>query len=248
MHREAAVPEMLDNKDGMLVLNLTLDLRTKKKTKFMKEFSRTIVLPHYFDDGSVHRMLVFCKTPEDKELAASLGVEFAGGIELVQAVQKGEIKHDDYDHCICTPDMYAEIASLRKHLRDRFPNPHVGSVGDIGTMFKFFTEGKTYQSKNVEEHTGQLEAPFATLNMLDNQVLENFEKLVGEIASVKAPTLGKFIKKGALRCPPSSEVFYINEDYFVPKVEKRSAGEKLPQENDSRLKSDEGALAQAVAE
>ena len=230
MHREAAVPEMLDNEDGILVLNLTLDLRTKKKTKFMKEFTHTVVLPHYFDDGTVHRLLVFCKSPEDKTLASSLGAEFVGGLELVKAMQKGEIKHDDFDHCLCTPDMYRDISNLRKHLRERFPHPNAGSVGDIQAMFKIFTEGKTYDSHAVEEKVGKVEAQFATLNMSDNQIVENFEKVIEEISSLKSANLGQFITKCTMECPPSRELFHIHEEELLPMTQRFKGKKKLVQE------------------
>ena len=249
MHREAAVPEMLDNEDGILVLNMTLDLRTKKKTKFMKEFTHTVVLPHFFDDGTVHRILVFCKTPEDKTLANSLGAELAGGLELIKAMQNGEIKHDDFDHCICTPDMFSEISPLRKHLRERFPNPKAGSVGDIKAMFKIFTEGKTYESRAVEESVGKLEAHFATLNMSDSQILENFEKVIEEICSLKNANLGQFITKCTLECPPSGELFHIHEEELLPKTQRLGGKKNLVQEETPPKSedADDNIVAKAVA-
>ena len=250
MHREAAVSEMLDNEDGILVLNLTLDLRTKKKTKFMKEFTHSMVLPHFFDDGTVHRLLVFCKSPEDKTLASSLGAEIVGGVEVVKAMQKGEIKYDDFDHCVCTPDMYADISSLRKHLRERFPNPKTGSVGDIKAMFKIFTEGKTYEAHVVEEKVGKLEAHFATLNMSDDQILENFKKVIEEISSLKNPNLGQFITKCTMECPPSRELFHIHEEELRPMTQRVEGKENLAEDKETLPKSeddDDNIVTKAVA-
>ena len=221
MHREAAVPEIQNNEKGILVLNSDLDLRLKKKTKFMKEFTHTVVLPHFFDDGTVHRLLVFCKSPEDKTTAIALGAEFAGGLDLVKSIMKGEIKHDDYDHCICTADIYQEISVLRKHLRERFPSPKAGTVGgDVTTMFRFFTEGKTFESSNEEEKVGKLQAHFATLSMTDQQIQENYETFLEEICSLKSPSLGQFVINGTLMCPPSREQFVIHKKDLLPKSQR----------------------------
>lgn len=249
MHREAAKPEMFDNENGMLILNCSLDLRTKKKTKFMKEFSHTVLLPNYFDDGSVRRIMVFCKTPEDKEAAAELGAEFVGGLDLVKTVLKGDIKFDDYDHAICTADIYPEIAGVRKHLRERFPMPRLGTVGgDVRAMFQFFTEGKTYQSHNAHEKIGTLEAPFATLNMTNEQILQNFEKFLEEICSLKSANLGRFIKKATLECPPSREQFPINEKELLPLSQRGKKQKKLVQEEDDPPKSEDDEDAEIEAE
>ncbi len=53
---------------------------------------------------------------EDKEMASHLGAEICGGADLVKAFTKGDIKHDDYDHCICMADMYDDISTLRKYV------------------------------------------------------------------------------------------------------------------------------------
>ena len=250
MHREAAVPEMLNNEDGHLVLRCRLDLRTKKKTKFMKEFTHTMLLPHHFEDGTVRRLMVICKSPEDRATASVMGAEYVGGLDLVKSILKGEIKHDDYDHCICTADMYQEIGGLRKYLRDRFPSPKMGTVGDVATMFKFFSEGKTYESRNEEEKFGKLVAHFATLRMTDQQIQENFEYFIGEICSLKNAKLGQFILRCALECPPSREFFLIHKDDLVPKAQKDEGVTDFEQDEKATARAeddDEDIQAEASA-
>ena len=47
---------------------------------------------------------------------------------ICRQVEKGEIHHEDYNHVICTLDMLVEVATIRKHLKDFFPNKAKGTV------------------------------------------------------------------------------------------------------------------------
>ncbi len=234
MHREAAVPEMLDNYDGIIYLNCTLDFRTKKKTKFMAGIQKTVVLPHYFDDGMDHRVMVFAKTPEDKEIAKKMGAEYYGSIDLIKSVESGGIKPDDYDHVVCTVDMLTEITAVRKALRDRFPSKQKKNTigGDVAGMVKFFQEGKTYESYKTEEAVGKVEVPFGTLNMSDDQLLENYEAVLEALASHRSASLGQFVTKCTVECPPSDEEYHIKEHELIPASQRKEKVVKVVQEEE----------------
>ena len=221
MHREAATPEILNNPNGLLYITAYLDMRTKKKTKFGKEFTQTVVLPHCFEDGKEHRIMAFCKQAEDRELAKELGAEFVGSSDLIKAISKGEIKYDDYDHIICTTDMYQDIGGLKKHLRERLPNPKDGNVGvDIMELFRFYTEGKTYEVQKKKESEGIVHLPIGTLQHTDRQIEENFQAFLEKIYPMRRLENIAFVSKCILKCPPSREEFHIREDELIPPSER----------------------------
>ena len=85
-HRELAQPAMLNNPNGLLYLNLRLDMTTTKKTKFVGQFSNQVRLPHDFDDGKSRRILAFCKTTQDQDIALKMGAIRVGLDDLIEAV------------------------------------------------------------------------------------------------------------------------------------------------------------------
>lgn len=241
MHREAAVPEMLDSWDAIVYLNCTLDFRTKKKTKFMQGIQNTVVLPHNFDDGMDHRVMVFAKTPEDKEIAKNMGAEYYGSVDLIKSIEGGHIKPDDYDHVVCTVDMLTEIGAVRKALKDRFPTKQKKNTigGDVAGMVKFFQEGKTYESYKTEEAVGKVEVPFGTLDMKDEQLIENYGAVLEALASHRSANLGQFITKCTVECPPSDEEYLIKEHELIPASQRKKKVVKLVQEEEPVVQAEE---------
>ncbi|MBQ9543654.1 MAG: 50S ribosomal protein L1, partial [Clostridia bacterium] len=84
-----------------------------------------IVLPN--GTGKTSRVLVFCK-PERVEEATAAGADFAGGMDLVEKIQKEN--WFDFDVVVATPDMMGVVGRLGKVLGPKglMPSPKSGTV------------------------------------------------------------------------------------------------------------------------
>ena len=49
-------------------------------------------------------------------------------LTFLPQLEKGEIHHEDYNHVLCTMDMLIDVVTIRKHLKDFFPNKAKGNV------------------------------------------------------------------------------------------------------------------------
>jgi large subunit ribosomal protein L1 len=219
MHRELASPEMHDNMDGLVVADLELDMSTKKKTKFLGNISGTVLYHHSFDDGVQNRVIAITKDLAKQEEALKMGATFAGGLDVIKLIERGEIRHDDYDHVVCDTDIMAEVAIIKKHLKDNFPSRKKGTLGpDISVMVNLFVKGRTFESVKDTESLARLSLNFGRLSMSDMQLSENFQALVDTVSSLKSASLSKLISKVIIRCPPSSEAFVLQDSEIVPNV------------------------------
>ncbi|ELT96464.1 hypothetical protein CAPTEDRAFT_190708 [Capitella teleta] len=225
--RQFACPEMLDNMDGTIQLHLTLNVSTKKKTKFMGNFIKTMLLPHKFGKEIEKRVVAFCKTPEDIQKAKEAKAAYVGGLDLMRAfevwagisscrwicscenrfqIEKGEIHHEDYDIVVSTMDMIDDITPLKKLLKDLFPNSKKGSVGfDIEELVTKYVEGKTFESTRDENNVGHVTMDVGLLSMSDEQLIANFQAYISEMNRHRTPPSGPFITKAFLTCAPSAD-------------------------------------------
>ncbi|XP_046584842.1 39S ribosomal protein L1, mitochondrial-like isoform X1 [Haliotis rubra] len=99
-HKEHADPSMFDNMDGLVYADLELNMSTRKKTKFMRSISSTIMLPHTFDDNVVKRCAVFSKSSEDQQKARDLGAVYVGDADLIKQIVDGVIDRSEFDFAL----------------------------------------------------------------------------------------------------------------------------------------------------
>merc|ERR1712226_346302 len=180
MHRELAMPEMFDNMDGLVYFTALLNMKTKKKTKFLGAFGKTIPIPLPFEDGSWNRVVAFALTEEEKEKALEAGASFAGGLDLIKSFEQGELKYeDDYDHVVTTHDILGQLKPIRKIIKDCLPSQSGGSVGeDIEKLVHTFKYGKKYEAIKLEQDIGQITIAIGKLSMPIDQLEDNFHTFV----------------------------------------------------------------------
>ncbi|XP_041363109.1 39S ribosomal protein L1, mitochondrial-like [Gigantopelta aegis] len=217
MHREYAIPAMLDNAEGVVYADMELNMTTAKKTKFMKSVSSTLLLPHQFDDEAQKRFAVFCKKAEDIEKAKELKADYVGDIELVRQIQDGSLEPSDFEFALSTPDIFVELIPIRNILKGKFPNKGKGNLNsNIEEMIRYFRKGVSYESIKESDAVSKLQVPFGKLNMSDKQLLENLHTIIQSICKQRPEKLGPFIKKMFVIAPPSTEHFLLTVEDYVP--------------------------------
>lgn len=115
-------------------MNLGVDPR-----KSDQNIRGTVSLPH--GTGKSVRVLVFAKTPKDKE-ALDAGADYAGLDEYVDKIKSGWA---DVDVVVATPDVMGEVGKLGRILGPRglMPNPKIGTVTfDVAKAVEELKAGK----------------------------------------------------------------------------------------------------------
>ncbi|XP_076460165.1 large ribosomal subunit protein uL1m-like [Babylonia areolata] len=222
-HKEFAEPCMLDNLEGFVYADMQLDMKTKKKTKFLPNVKGTLLLPYQFEQNVERKIAIICKKEEDMEKAKNLGASFVGGVDLVKQIQEGLVDKDDIDAVLCTPEVITELIPIRSLLKDKFPNKGKGSVGsDIEEMWTLYSKGVTYNSQKETDAVGRLQVPLGQLKMPTDELMANFTAYVEDICKGRAKNLGPLITQILVIAPPSTERFLLQIEDYVPGYEKRT--------------------------
>jgi len=217
-HKEFAQIDMLNNMKGTLYLKMILDMTTKKKTKMMPNIRQTVILPNVFPFGRPPNVLVICKVEEQMSLAAKLGAHTYGTpTEIVKSITSGVVSPKEFDHVLATPDCQTEILSLRPHFRDKYPQRAKGNMSfDLEAMWDLFFNGYTYESQKITDSLGSLQVPLGLIEMEMEELVENFETYIENIAKLRSIALGPFIKSIKVVAPPSPEEFLLKVEDYVP--------------------------------
>lgn len=149
----------------------------------------TVSLPH--GTGKTVRVLVFAKTPKDKE-ALDAGADYAGLDEYVEKIKSGWA---DIDVIVATPDVMGEVGKLGRVLGPRglMPNPKVGTVTfDVAKAVQELKAGKIEyrvdKSGNIAAAVGK--CTFSAEALKENVSLFYETILKSRPSSAK----GKFVK------------------------------------------------------
>ncbi|XP_050394346.1 39S ribosomal protein L1, mitochondrial [Patella vulgata] len=232
-HRELAQPEMLNNMDGLIYAEMTLDMITTKKAKFIKGFRETVLLPHQFDDQTQQKVAVFCETDSDIALAKEMGATYVGGRELVKEIVTGAINKDDIDHYLCVPDMLNTVIPIRPVVREKFPLKVKGNLNeDVKAMLELFLKGITFNCVKETDYIGKIQAPIGTLNMKDEEIEANYKALIPVIWKYKPQKTVHFVTELSIIAPPSDERFLLQLEDYVPGHEKQEDEQELDDEED----------------
>ncbi|XP_064594365.1 uncharacterized protein LOC135461283 isoform X2 [Liolophura sinensis] len=250
-HREYAVPEILDSEDSLIYTDMMLDMTTTKKTKFMSQLRGTAHVPHQFEDQQEKRCIVFCEKSEEQQKALEMGAIAAGGTELIQSVQQGDITLEDFEFVLCTPDLLTHLIPIRALLKDRFPVIQKGNLSpNVEEMMLLFARGVSYKSQRISEAVAQVQIPFGQLNMPLEQLVENFQEVVTSVSSNRPAKLGPMISKVQIVSPPSEERFTLQLAGYVPGHDKKPAvktEEAVREEKEKLEDSDSDLNDEAVA-
>ena len=219
-HKEFAQPRMLNNMNGFLHVRLLLDMKSRKKGKFIDNIKGSVYMPHFFKDGFQKEVIAICKKNEEIEESKKAGALLAGFTDILQSLEKGEISEQMYDFLVCTPDAYPDLLLLKKKIKqERFPTVKNKLVTEniIETVRRLHLS-KDYESVKNTDAEAILKIKVGHLNFETNQLIENLESILVQILDKKNYD-SEFIKSCILYAPPSIEKFKIDISRFYKKPE-----------------------------
>ena len=149
-----------------------------------------IVLPN--GTGTTVRVLVFCK-PERVEEAMEAGADYAGGMDLVEKIQKEN--WFEFDTVIASPDMMGTVGRLGKILGPKglMPSPKAGTV--TPNIKQAITEAKAGKVEYRLDKTNIIHCPIGKVSFGAEKLFANYAALIGAIIKAKpAAAKGQYIK------------------------------------------------------
>ena len=149
-----------------------------------------IVLPH--GTGKTVRVLVFCKD-ERVEEALAAGADYAGGMNLVEKIQKEN--WFDFDVVIATPDMMGTVGRLGKVLGPKglMPSPKAGTV--TPNIAQAVKESKAGKIEYRLDKTNIIHCPIGKVSFGAEKLFDNYEALINAIIKAKpAAAKGTYVK------------------------------------------------------
>ena len=149
--REHCHPSMLDNPDALVWAKLEFNMANVKKDKYIDSFTKMIPIYNPYERGVADKqILVFCKKPEEIQIAEAAGAKKAGGSDLVQDILKGKADVTDYDHFLATEEMALELKPLLGILRDRDATNKI-VVDDQSIIFFNYTLFENLNKRNRQD-------------------------------------------------------------------------------------------------
>lgn len=214
MIRETHQPELYGEPNALVEARIDLDLRTKKKTKFVGNFTGIVSYPNLFSFGGKRKVIALCKTDEDEEQARQAGAELSGSNDIIRMLKVGDITLDNFDELVCHGDMLIELNTIRSIVGNYFPTRQRGNIGfDMERLVRYFVNGIEFRmvKDDLEPDYGCIQIPFGRLDQTDEELEENFECLL-KIVDENRPGQGvtyDFITRVLILSEPSPEKFPI---------------------------------------
>ena len=149
-----------------------------------------IVLPN--GTGKTRKVLVFAKDAKLQE-ALDAGADYAGGMELVEKIQKEN--WFDFDVVVASPDMMGIVGRLGKVLGPKglMPSPKAGTVTpNVTAAVKEIKAGKIEYRL---DKSNIIHCPIGKASFGPEKLAENFNALMGAVIKAKpAAAKGQYIR------------------------------------------------------
>ncbi|ETZ04681.1 MULTISPECIES: 50S ribosomal protein L1 [Holospora] len=149
-----------------------------------------IPLPH--GTGKTLRVAVFADHGDAQE-ARSAGADIVGGSDLIEEVKKGKV---DFDFCIATPNLMAEVGTLGRILGPRGLMPTIKTntvTKDVGQAVR---NAKFGQVEIRPEKAGIVHGLMGRLSFSSSALEENFLCVYHALQKLRpSESKGEFVKK-----------------------------------------------------
>ncbi|XP_039968898.1 39S ribosomal protein L1, mitochondrial [Bactrocera tryoni] len=235
-HRETHHPSMYNVPNAPLIVDIELDMRAEKKSRFVDNFQRMAMIPHKFEHGEERKILVFTKGNDEISEAREAGATLVGGIELIKDITNGELLLTDYQFVLAHPNILPELVALRGLMKRKFPNPRSETLGtNLAEMIERFSNGISYAATKDEHQQdfGLISTSVGTLDMDTHKLEENLRSLLLDVDSIRPKREGeRFIKRVLLKSPPSSERLKIDALQYVPEFYVKTANKASAKSNE----------------
>lgn len=149
-----------------------------------------IVLPN--GTGKESKVLVFCKEERIDE-AKEAGADYAGGMDLVEKIQKEN--WFDFDTVIASPDMMGTVGRLGKVLGPKglMPSPKAGTV--TPNIAQAVQEAKAGKIEYRLDKQNIIHCPIGKVSFGKDKLYENYNALISAIVKAKpAAAKGQYIR------------------------------------------------------
>ena len=173
--------------DEVLEVAVNLGIDTKDSSQNVRG---SVQMPNGL--GKKVLVAVFVKD-ELKQQALDFGADIVGNDDLVEQIQKGEIK---FDRCITTPDMMVKVSKVAKILGPRglMPNPKLGTV--TTNIEKAIKDAKAGTVDFRAEKSGIVHAGVGKLSFGEHELLSNVVSLYEAIQKARPSGVkGAYVKK-----------------------------------------------------
>ncbi|XP_052786883.1 39S ribosomal protein L1, mitochondrial-like isoform X2 [Mya arenaria] len=235
MHQEAAQPTMANTPDTQIYADVTLDLTTKKKTKFIKHVRGLMEYPHQFNHEQKKVYILFSENKSDIEYAQERNAMYAGGDDIYNYIKQNLIRREDIEACdfvFATPTMAVKLISVRSFLMDLLPTKKNGCIIEtsLEQVWERHETGVSFKAVKESDQVGRAQIPFGQLNQDYEKVKENFEHMMKTLAEFKPANTGQIVKEVSIVAPPSEERFLLSRDDY--QNEKKSRPSRLEQEDE----------------
>ncbi|CAI2731984.1 unnamed protein product [Schistosoma spindalis] len=212
--RESAHPDMYDCMDNPVRVKVTLNMCTKKKTKFIPKFESNLVLPNILDFMPTCRVLAICQNSDDHEAYLTAGAYDAGGSALIQRISQGHYHWGEYDTVVAHQSWESQVTKLRNILKDRLPTIKNGRLGeDVMKLMSIYLNTTQLESTSIDgvPEIGILDIILGQLSWDLNRLEENLRTYLECIESQKSHRIiNEFIQSGEIYCPPTVERFILD--------------------------------------
>lgn len=217
--RESHLPDMFDEPNALVEAKVELDLRTKRKTKFIESFRGIVSYPNQFEFATKRKVVAICNAEKSQEEAKNAGAEIVGSSEVIRMLKVGDLSMENFDDLVCHGDMIIELAAIKGILGPFFPNKQRGNIGfDMHRLVSYFVNGLEFKlvKDSLEPDYGFVQIPFGRLSMDDAALQDNLITLLNVIEENQpAGAPCELIRRVLLMSQPSPEKFAIQHWKYV---------------------------------
>ncbi len=171
--------------DSTVEISFNLNLDTKQPDQQLRG---TLTLP--YGNGKTKKVLAI--TASKVEEAKAAGADYAGGVELLEKIQKEN--WFDFDVIVATPDMMGQLGRMGRVLGPKglMPNPKSGTVSpDIATAVKEIKNGKLAYRVDKD---GNLHLSVARVSFDSEKIAANLQTVIDTIVRIKPSSVkGNYI-------------------------------------------------------